>query len=300
MKVLWNNPGLTSGEIHKHLVDKYNMKITTVKTHIQHLIKKNAIKAEDTSRYPIYYTKITEKEWVTDSVNQLVDRLYTDHLNERTEHFEFYGCHDQEFIKLLKDQIEDYYIRVKSFLKLEKDYTIKIYIHESRKGLVSAFGEAFTPEWVKTTDIWDIIHLAPLDSFKNENPIHSFSYSLVQILLDKLESMIPFYIRQGVCCYLSTFVTEDRINKSVVSVYKDYDYYDLISFVSGHDTSGLHFNFEKTYVFIEFIVEVYGYETLHHILTGKYEFIVFLKDEKEMLLDKWKQHIYTKYEEEIK
>ncbi len=300
MRVLWNESNMTSGEITNRLKETRNLSVTTVKTQISSLVKKGVIEANKDNRFPLYYPVVTELDCIQDAIDDIVLQFYGDNLNYASKHFEYYGVNDQTFIAALDNEVEDLYNRVLGFLEMDDTDTIKVCIHTSKQKLLSVYGKTYGPDWIKTTNIWDIVHLAPYSEFENLDPIRYFSYSMIQILISRINVPLPYYIKQGICVYLGNYMTVERVRNKVKDIYEDFDYKTLIHFHIGSDSFGEMNHTEVVYSFIDFIVDVYGKDSLLDIFYNRINFLHFIDNRKDDIVDKWKLHIKRKYIEGLK
>lgn len=295
MRVLWEEKYLTSGEITKRLNKLHSLSNTTVKTQISNLIKKGVISANKDNRYPLYYPLVSELDCIQDAIDDIILQFYGDNLNFASQHFEYYGVNDQKFINLLQIKTEELYDRVVTFFGMENNEKIKVCIHASQQKLLSAYGKTFGPDWMKTTDIWGIIHLAPLVDFKDDNPLRYFSYSLIMILISRINVSLPFYIKQGICVYLGSNFEKSTLKEKLQDIYLNFTFKDLINLHIGSDSFGEMNHLEIAYSFIDFIVEDYGKKALLDILYNRINFLNFVDNNKEEIIGKWKKHIKNSY-----
>lgn len=75
MEVVWKNPGITIGLIRTALEDN-GWSYSTIKTLVLRLVKKNALRTEESDIGKRYYACISEQEAKTQETHSLIERLY--------------------------------------------------------------------------------------------------------------------------------------------------------------------------------------------------------------------------------
>ena len=76
MKLLWQKEPLTAGEIISQLKDSMDWSDQTIKTFLNRLHKKKAIRFEKSGRNYLYYPMVTYDEYVKAANRSFLDRMY--------------------------------------------------------------------------------------------------------------------------------------------------------------------------------------------------------------------------------
>jgi len=76
MTVLWSKPGQTADEVISSLRDKTTWNARTVRTLINRLLRKNALKYEREGRKYRYFPAISQKQCVKEERRSFVQRVY--------------------------------------------------------------------------------------------------------------------------------------------------------------------------------------------------------------------------------
>jgi predicted transcriptional regulator len=90
MKVLWESNPLTCSDVVTALGDERNWQEATVKTLLNRLLKKGALRAEKHGRHFLYSPILTKGEWLTTESDSMLKRLFGGKLAPMVAHF---GAH---------------------------------------------------------------------------------------------------------------------------------------------------------------------------------------------------------------
>jgi BlaI family penicillinase repressor len=90
MKILWESNPLTCSDVVVALADDRNWKEATVKTLLNRLLKKGALRAEKDGRLFLYSPILTKEEWLTMESDGMLQRLFGGKLAPLVAHF---GAH---------------------------------------------------------------------------------------------------------------------------------------------------------------------------------------------------------------
>lgn len=81
MKIIWNNPEITSAKIIKALEDKSKWKPTTVKSLINRLLNKKTIGFNKLGNEYFYYALISEAECIKSESKSFINRVFNGSIN---------------------------------------------------------------------------------------------------------------------------------------------------------------------------------------------------------------------------
>ncbi|MEG0295734.1 MAG: BlaI/MecI/CopY family transcriptional regulator [Clostridium sp.] len=87
MKIIWNNPKITSSEIISLLNDKSQWKSATIKSLINRLLKKGAISFEKKSKEYYYYPLVSEDECIKEESESFLNRVFNGSINSMLVNF---------------------------------------------------------------------------------------------------------------------------------------------------------------------------------------------------------------------
>ncbi|WP_338551340.1 BlaI/MecI/CopY family transcriptional regulator [Paenibacillus sp. KS-LC4] len=76
MKLLWQKEPLSANEMISKLSEQMNWTDQTIKTFLNRLHKKNAIRFEKTGRNYIYYSMVSHEEYLKRENKSFLDRVY--------------------------------------------------------------------------------------------------------------------------------------------------------------------------------------------------------------------------------
>ena len=75
MEVVWKNPGITIGLIRTAL-EENGWSYSTIKTMVIRLVKKEALRTEESEQGRLYYAAISEQETKSHETHSLIEKLY--------------------------------------------------------------------------------------------------------------------------------------------------------------------------------------------------------------------------------
>jgi len=107
MKVLWENEPCTSGEIVEEVSKEQEWNDKTIRTLINRLVSKGAVKAEKTAgKAFIYSTLISKKDYINGENNNFLNKLYGGSVKLMLASFVENSDFTKEEIQNLKDILE--------------------------------------------------------------------------------------------------------------------------------------------------------------------------------------------------
>ena len=102
MEVLWSRSPLGSDEVVAELAARSDWAEPTIKTLLNRLLKKGAIRAERDGRRYLYSPVLTRQAWVASQSEGVLDRLFGGRVAPLVAHFSERGKLSQEDIDELK------------------------------------------------------------------------------------------------------------------------------------------------------------------------------------------------------
>lgn len=91
MQVLWQRGASTAEEVVAALDDAADWQESTVKTLLNRLLKKGAVRAEAEGRRYRYHPEIAQADWVLEESRGLLDRLFGGRVAPLVAHFSQHG-----------------------------------------------------------------------------------------------------------------------------------------------------------------------------------------------------------------
>lgn len=107
MQVLWQRGASTADEVVAALDDAADWQESTVKTLLNRLLKKGAVRAEAEGRRYRYHPEIAQADWVLDESRSLLDRLFGGRVAPLVAHFSERGKLSRKDVEELRKLIED-------------------------------------------------------------------------------------------------------------------------------------------------------------------------------------------------
>ncbi|MDD3865924.1 MAG: BlaI/MecI/CopY family transcriptional regulator [Candidatus Izemoplasmatales bacterium] len=295
MRILLNKSPLGSKEIINQVQDQNNWSVATIKTFLSRLVSKNVIGYRKIKNAFIYFPTVTEMVYIRNEMRAFYSRLYGDVIHYETAHFQFSGQNDLEYAHHLGDMLEKYYLRVSRDLEIELTRKQIIYIYPTIKGLHSALGYEEGPSWLTAGWFWEIVHIAPKDSFTNIKPELIASHVFTQLLIHYINPRAPFWLWQGVSVYESGWLTFDKI-KAAISILRKQIHPHLIFRISTDDDLFKNqYGYELTYTVIEFIVNRFGNSSLLQFIKAPEQMRFIFNMSEDEFWKVWIEFIQTRY-----
>jgi predicted transcriptional regulator len=87
MQVLWQEAPRDAEAIHRQLAARREWQLPTVKTLINRLLRKGAVRAEKEGRRYLYHPVLREEDWVAQQGLGFLDRVFDGRLSPLVSHF---------------------------------------------------------------------------------------------------------------------------------------------------------------------------------------------------------------------
>jgi predicted transcriptional regulator len=100
MEVLWSGSPRTAEDVVAALSDQQAWQVATIKTLLNRLLKKGAVRAEKDGRRFLYSPLLTRDQWLVTESGSMVQRLFGGRIAPLVAHFGQHG-------KLSADDLED-------------------------------------------------------------------------------------------------------------------------------------------------------------------------------------------------
>lgn len=107
MKVLWLRNPISSETVVATLVGQQNWREPTIKTLLNRLLNKGAIRAEKDGRRFMYSPVLTHEQWLMQESKGLLDRLFEGRVAPLVAHFSRHGKLSKKDIADLKRMISE-------------------------------------------------------------------------------------------------------------------------------------------------------------------------------------------------
>ena len=298
MRIIWANTETTSTQIVNKLSEKTNWSSTTVKTLLARLVQKEIISFNMHGRARGYYPLVSELDCVKNEMNNVIMRLYGGTVNNKTDHFVFYGANDSQYINLLSDELESNYTRILTALEYKLSEEIMVYTHETKQHLHSALGISNGPNWLRAGGAWGILHIAPFECFNDIKSERAAVHIFAQIVINRINPQIPYWLMQGAAAYLAQWLDRNRIEKVVNKNYEDISKTLLKDISTDFETFKDKGGYELAYTIMEFIVENYTYSHITHYIKEPDNYTGIFNCTKEEFQARWLEYLNENYMED--
>lgn len=106
MEVLWQDAPRTAEDVVDAVAEQRNWQEPTVKTLLNRLLNKKAIRAERDGRRYLYFPVLRREDWVQQESTSLVDRVFGGRVAPLVAHFSKQGALSQADVAELRRLIE--------------------------------------------------------------------------------------------------------------------------------------------------------------------------------------------------
>lgn len=188
-----------------------------------------------------------------------------------TEHFVFY-CMDQDVKALddLAEVLEGCYERTTTDLGKTPSGKVKVNIYPDIQSFHNAMGRPNAPDWSVGEAKNGALHMtSPL----NPGPSHDYDdmlqiavHEFVHIIIN-LFGNVPSYLHEGVACYEARQYSYQELSEFVTNLMNKGQFLglsDVEKFTSS--SPGMY---EYSYLFVDFIARIYGFDAVVALLEGK-------------------------------
>jgi len=107
MEVLWQHSPRTSEEVVAELADARQWQEPTIKTLLNRLLKKGAVRADKDGRRYLYHAVLRREDWVAGQSRGLLDRLFDGRLAPMVAHLSSQRALSQDDIAELRRLLEE-------------------------------------------------------------------------------------------------------------------------------------------------------------------------------------------------
>lgn len=293
MHVIWSCGSCTSKQILNELNQKIEWEPTTVKTLLSRLVKKEVIDYEVKGRAYVYFPMVSEMACINNEMNQIIKKVYGKNLQLTSNHFEFYGDGRTNYYSILKEALESNYERISIGLKSELNKKIMVYVHKTQQHLHSALGVINGPNWLRGGLAWDVIHIAPEECFKDIKVDEVIVHLMVQVLVNKINTKIPYWLFQGISAYESKWLSNERIKKAVEKNIEKINPTILNEISNDYDLFAKSDGYELAYTVVEYIVDTFGREKLLRLIHKPTDFLGIFGCSEINFFEKWIEYLLT-------
>lgn len=219
---------------------------------------------------------------------------------KETEHFVFYSTsQDIAVLDVIAETLEGYYAKVTSDLGIEPHDKTKVYVSPSLEEYHKAIGRPDAPDWsVGSARQGDLYMVSPL----NPGPAHNYD-DMFDIAVHEFTHVVvwqygwnpPSYLNEGIATYEAgqNNMTEFYVRRDIANGTQP-SMKEMAGWNSYADMEDADRAYAYGYVYIDFALEVDGYDTVISLLEGKTQTEAFGMSMEE-LNEKWMDFL-TSYE----
>ncbi|HAU65904.1 TPA: hypothetical protein DCW61_01010 [Candidatus Uhrbacteria bacterium] len=266
LRVLLNQSPLGSREIIAKLPASNQWSTATIKTFLSRLVAKKVIGYRTVKNAFLYYPLVTEMDYVRKETKSLFARIYGDTVVHETEHFQFSGGESHAFIVRLADALEANYPRITDDLNYRHPQKHMVYVHASFKVMQSALGYEDGPGWMTAGWFWEILHVAPEETFKKSPFEKAILHVFTQLLMHFVNPYAPFWLIEGMAVYEAQWLDPETIKKAMAIEKDQLDPYSVFRVPTDYQVFRQQRGYELAITVIQFIVERYGQEKFQSYL----------------------------------
>jgi len=262
LRILLNQSPLGSREIMASIPESTRWSTATVKTLLSRLVSKKAIGYTQKKNAFLYFPLITEMEYVRNETKSLFAKIYGGLVVYETDHFQFFGGESKAFIISIAIALETNFSRISDDLSYTQTKKHMVYVHSSFKVMQSALGYENGPSWMTAGWFWEILHIAPEETFKHSSFENAILHVLTQLIMHFINPYCPFWLVQGIAVYEARWLNYEQIKKALTIEKNNLDLYSAFRIPTDYDEFKQQRGYEITCSVIQFIVEKYDKKKL--------------------------------------
>ncbi|MFA5006582.1 MAG: BlaI/MecI/CopY family transcriptional regulator [Candidatus Izemoplasmatales bacterium] len=262
MRIVWERQPVTANEATQDLYESQAWTISTVKTLLSRLVDKGLIQAEPQGKKYLYQAIWTERECVISEMKQALHRIYGGHLRYQSNRFAFFGAQLNTDLKDFASFLEDRTDRIENRYAFKMDERQEIIMYRTKARMHSALGLADAPEWLRAAWVWDIIHLAPEDSFDDIQFKAAALFVWMQRVIFSVNSSAPYWLSQGIAAFESDLINPSRLAKTMESLLPTLRQDAVLNLGNHYELFRLQGGYELTTTAVQFIVRTFGWDRL--------------------------------------
>jgi len=258
LRILLTKNPLGSREIFASVPKSYAWSMATVKTFLSRLVEKKVIGYKEEKNAFLYYPLVSEMAYVRNETKTFFARIYGGIKVHETEHFQFSGEGSKAFMIRLADALEENYPRITADLNYSHPHKHLVYVHSSFKVMQSALGYENGPEWMTAGWFWEILHVAPEETFQKSSYKAAILHVFTELLLHFVNPYAPFWLIEGMAVYEAQWLTPEAIRKAIRIEKDQLDLYSVFRVPTDYGLFRERHGYEITSTVILFIVKRYG------------------------------------------
>ena len=295
MRILWGQKNMLATEIAVLLQDSKNWELTTIKTFLARLVRKNMVCYIKKGKVYVYNALLSERDCVISEMKQVLNRIYGGKPNLETEHFIFYGVPNISLISRLSAHLEQYYHHISLNYPLTYQEKQMVYLYSSQTRLHSALGLSIGPSWLRASLEWEMIHLAPEELFTDISIDSAAVHVWMQRVIHDINPLAPYWLTQGIAAYESDLLKKDRLNQklneSSISISVD----TILNLSHQYDLFREQNGYELSYSLIEMIVHQFGRTSLLKFLHNSNDYFQAFGISSSEFWNKWVYYCHIHY-----
>lgn len=211
-------------------------------------------------------------------------------LQKETEHFKL-NSNNNTHIEEIASFLEDHYGLFCDRLQITEEDKLKITIYPNKEELLSVLPNKSYNNNIYSDAVNDIMLVIPENIQEFNSLLYDMNYVAILLTLDKMNAKVPDYIKFGIAMYETypgktpSEVITDTLKNSSIPTLKE------MKSIKEKDMGSIYC---YAYGFIDYIVEIYGYDKLNEFIEHPNIKQTFNMNEKE-LYSKWIEYLASVY-----
>ncbi len=300
MRVIWERQPIDATTIAHELYTFEKWRLTTVKTLLSRLVEKKLISIEIQGKKYIYRAVWTERDCVISEMQQALHRIYGGQLHLKTKRFSFYGVKNDSLISKLSIFLENETNRIERRYPIILQPTQEIFLYSSKEKMHSALGLINAPDWLRAAWVWDILHLAPEETFDNISIEAATLLVWMQKILSSMNPSASYWLVQGIATYESGLIQPSRLKNTILNLLPSLHPSSVLQLSTEYSLFKLQSGYELTSLAVQFIIEKFGLEKLILLINSPYDFEKWFQMSETAFWDLWFQYTVSRFSEKEK
>ncbi|MDD4595895.1 MAG: BlaI/MecI/CopY family transcriptional regulator [Candidatus Izemoplasmatales bacterium] len=295
MRILWEKHSILATEVASILHDSKNWSLTTVKTFLSRLVKKEMVRYEKRGKVFLYTALFSERDCVIAEMKQVLKRIYGGKINYETEHFSFYGVPNLDLITRLGAHYEETYQRISMDYQYRCDEKQMVYLYASQSRLHSTLGLSIGPAWLRAGWEWEIIHLAPEDLFTDISIDSAAIHVWMQRVIYDINPLAPYWLRQGIAAFESELLKKERLESVLKKASTSIRPQTIENLSNQFDLFREQSGYELSYTVIQMIIDQFGKESLNIFIHNHQDYMSAFGMSSPQFWTKWASYCKSQY-----
>jgi len=228
-------------------------------------------------------------------MQQALHRIYGGQLHLKTEHFAFYGALNPALISKLALHLETVTKRIEGKYPIVLPASQEIFLYSSKQRMHSALGLTDAPNWLRASWFWDILHLAPEETFDDISIESATMLVWMQKLLSTMNSSAHYWLTQGIATLESGLILPSRLQSTIRNLLPSLHPLSVVQLPTDYILFKLQNGYELSSLAVQYIVEKFGWEKLVLFIKSPHDFEKLFQMSEAVFWEQWFHDTHSRF-----